>query len=317
MSLSAGRSGFSANADGSRGCFETPGAVWTPATTPALPEVGGEIEPPLPPLARVTFKASVQMNYWDFDVTTQRGAYIAGVASALGRAEADVSIVFVVQVLNYRRRLLKEYVEVETDVLVPPGEAEALALSCTCETLNAALASQGMTVSSVSDLAVLQPPGWQLANPASAESTPTSADPLGSAEGDLLVVVGAAASGALFLLLLCCVAIVCLCVRRRQSAKVANAVPVGGVEPDAVTVVTAPPTVTTVGGAVPVVVTVRGAVPDEGQASGAATGVPHHDVVAVLHDEVLHHGVVQPGVVQDVADFVAHDLRELYEWTHA
>ena len=38
-------------------------------------------------------------------------------------------------------------------------------------------------------------------------------------------------------------------------------------------------------------------------------------LLQVLPD--VYHGVVQHGGVQDAADSVAQDLRELYEWTHA
>ena len=100
----------------------------------------------------VTFKASLQISATEF--LGKQGDYIAGVAAALGRAEADVSVVSVVEVVS-RRRLLALSVLVETAVLVAAEEADAVAGAVTAAILNDALAAHDMTVSEVTDVQVL------------------------------------------------------------------------------------------------------------------------------------------------------------------
>ncbi|KAJ1471093.1 hypothetical protein T484DRAFT_1845263 [Baffinella frigidus] len=108
--------------------------------------------------AIVSFKATVQMSIAEFDAV--RADYIAGVAVALGRAEADVRIVSVAVMATGKRRSRETSVAtgrrvagdravVETGVTVPAGEAESVARSITADLLNSALRSRGITLAEV------------------------------------------------------------------------------------------------------------------------------------------------------------------------
>jgi hypothetical protein len=96
----------------------------------------------------VSFVAAVQMSAADFDGV--KAGYIAGVAVALGRAEADVRIVSVVSAIGRRRASARALVK--TGVTVPAEEAESVSRAVTPDNLNAALGSRGITVAEVTEV---------------------------------------------------------------------------------------------------------------------------------------------------------------------
>jgi len=162
-----------------------------------------------PTIAIVSFKATVQMSIAEFDAV--RADYIAGVAVALGRAEADVRIVSVAVMATGKRRSRETSVAtgrrvagdravVETGVTVPAGEAESVARSITADLLNSALRSRGITLAEVTV--------YGADGTSTTTFSPETSDLLTSTPGAVIAIVGGI--GSVFILVLCgsgCVAI--------------------------------------------------------------------------------------------------------------
>jgi hypothetical protein len=98
-------------------------------------------------LATRDFTASIEISADEFEIIRQD--YIWGVSLALRRPESDISILSVVEVGN-NRRLLTASVQVETQVVVPENDAEALDILLTEETLNVVLVPLGVRIVTIS-----------------------------------------------------------------------------------------------------------------------------------------------------------------------
>jgi len=154
-----------------------------------------------PTIAIVSFKATVQMSIAEFDAV--RADYIAGVAVALGRAEADVRIVSVAVMATGKRRSRETSVAtgrrvagdravVETGVTVPAGEAESVARSITADLLNSALRSRGITLAEVTV--------YGADGTSTTTFSPETSDLLTSTPGAVIAIVGGI--GSVFILVL-------------------------------------------------------------------------------------------------------------------
>ena len=120
---------------------------------------------PIPPIAKVTFKATLSMSSAAFTADKQR-VYLQGVANALAVSISDMSIGEIIEI-QVRRRLLATSIEVETIALVPEENAQSVSSSVTSENINAQLASAGMGVQAIS------PPVMEIVIPETVEPEQT------------------------------------------------------------------------------------------------------------------------------------------------
>lgn len=125
---------------------------------------------PIPPIAKVTFKATLSMSSAAFTADKQR-VYLQGVANALAVSISDMSIGEIIEI-QVRRRLLATSIEVETIALVPEENAQSVSSSVTSENINAQLASAGMGVQAIS------PPVMEIVIPETVEPEPTDTQPI-------------------------------------------------------------------------------------------------------------------------------------------